>query len=83
MDNLIFTNMIPWFISSVQFSHSVMSNSLQPRRLQHARHPCPSPTPEGTQTHVHTVSDAIHPSHPLPSTSPPALNPSQHQGLFK
>ena len=30
---------------SVQFSHSVMSDSLQPHGLQHARHPCPSPTP--------------------------------------
>ena len=38
--------------------------------------------PEFTQTHVHRVSDAIQPSHPLSSPSPPALNPSQHQGLF-
>ena len=33
------------YISSVQFSHSVMSDSLQPQELQHARPPCPSPTP--------------------------------------
>ena len=39
--------------------------------------------PEFTQTHVHRVSDAIQPSHPLPSPSPPALNPSQHQSLFQ
>ena len=39
--------------------------------------------PEFTQTPVHWVSDAIQPSHPLLSPSPPALNPSQHQGLFK
>ena len=39
--------------------------------------------PESTQTHVHPVSDAIQPSHPLSSPSPLALNPSQHQGLFK
>ena len=39
--------------------------------------------PEFTQTHVHQVSDAIQPSHPLPSPSPPAPNPSQHQGLFQ
>ena len=39
--------------------------------------------PESTQTHVHWVSDAIQPSHPLSSPSPPALNLSQHQGLFK
>ena len=38
--------------------------------------------PEFTQTHVHQVSDAIQPSHPLLSSSPPALNLSQHQGLF-
>ena len=36
-----------------------------------------------TQTHVHWVSDAIQPSHPPLSPSPPALNLSQHQGLFK
>ena len=35
--------------------------------------------PEFTQTHVHRVSDAIQPSHPLSSPSPPAPNPSQHQ----
>ena len=39
--------------------------------------------PESTQTHVHWVSDAIQPSHPLSSPAPPALNLSQHQGLFK
>ena len=37
---------------------------------------------EFTQTHVHRVSDALQPSHPLSSTSPPAPNPSQHEGLF-
>ena len=39
--------------------------------------------PESTQTHVHWVGDAIQPSHPLSSPSPPAPNPSQHQGLFQ
>ena len=39
--------------------------------------------PEFTQTHVHRVSDAIQLSHPLSSPSPPAPNPSQHQGLFQ
>ena len=38
---------------------------------------------EFTQTHVHRVSDAIQPSHPLSSPSPPAANPSQHQSLFQ
>ena len=36
---------------------------------------------EFTQTHIHRVSDAIQPSHPLSSSFPPAPNPSQHQGL--
>ena len=39
--------------------------------------------PEFTQTHLHRVGDAIQPSHPLSSPSPPAPNPSQHQGLFQ
>ena len=39
--------------------------------------------PESTQTYVYRVGDAIQPSHPLSSSSPPALNLSQHQGLFK
>ena len=39
--------------------------------------------PESTQTHVHWVSDAVQPTHSLLSPSPPALNLSQHQGLFK
>ena len=39
--------------------------------------------PDPTQTHVHRVSDAIQPSNPLSSPSPPAFNLSQHQGLFQ
>ena len=39
--------------------------------------------PEFTQTHVHQVRDAIQPSHPRLSPSPPAPNPSQHQSLFQ
>ena len=70
-------------LSSVQFSRSVVSDSLRPHELQHTRPPCPSPTPRFTQTHVHRVGDAIQLSHPLLSPSPPAPNPSQHQGLFQ
>ena len=58
-----------------------MSNSLRPHQTQHTRPPCPSPTQGLTQTHVHQVSDAIEPSHPLSSPSPPAPNPSQHQNI--
>ena len=68
---------------SLQFSHSVMSNSLWSHGLKHTRLPCPSPLPELAQTHIHQVGDAIQPSHPLSSPSPPALNLSQHQGLFR
>ena len=68
--------------SSAQFSRSVMSDSLQPHGLQHARSPCHQLS-EFTQTHVHLVSDAIQPSHPVSSPSPPTFNLSQHQGLFK
>ena len=39
--------------------------------------------PEFTQTHLHWVSDAIQPSHPLSSPSPPTFNLSQYQGLFQ
>ena len=65
------------------FGHSVVSSSLQPHALQHTRLPCPSLSPELVQTHVHWVDDAIQPVHLLSSPSPPALNFSQHQGLFQ
>ena len=46
-------------------------------------HPVHHQLPEFTQTHVHRLSNAIQPSHPLSSPSPPAPNPSQHQSLFQ
>ena len=58
----------------VQFSHSVIFNSLQTRGLQHTRLPCPSQLLEPTQTHVHQVGDAIQPSHPLSTPFLPTLN---------
>ena len=68
--------------SSVQFSCSVLSDSLRSHESQHTRPPCPSPTP-GVHSNLHPLScDAIQPSHPLSSPSPPAPNPSQHQSLF-
>ena len=69
-------------IISIHFSHSVVSNSLRPHGLQHARPPCPYQLPEFTQTHAHWVSNAIQPSHSLLSPSPPTFNLSQHQGFF-
>ena len=65
------------------FSCQVVSDSLQPHGLQHARAFCPSLSPGGRQGQVHWISDAIQPSHPLSSPSPPALNLSQHQSLFQ
>ena len=70
---------------SVQFSHLVVSDSLRPHEPNHSmpglhvHHQLP----EFIQTYVHWVGDAIQPSHPLSSPSPPALNLSQQQGLFK
>ena len=67
---------------SVQFSRSLVSDSLQPHESQHARPPCPSPTP-GVHSDSRPSSDGIQPSHTLSSPSPPAPNPSQHQSLFQ
>ena len=64
-------------------SVSVVSNSLQPHELQHARPPCLSPTPGVYPNSCHWLSDAMQPSHLLSSPSPPTFNLSQHQGLFK
>ena len=74
------------YFVSVQFSHPVMSDSLQPHGLQHASLPCPSDhhqLPELAQTRVHRVGDATQLSHPLSSPSPPDFNLSQDQGLFQ
>ena len=63
-----------WYkCTSVQFSCSVVSNSLRPRGLQHTGLPVHHQLPEFTQTHVHCVGDAIQPSHPLSSPSPPSF----------
>ena len=68
---------------SVQFSHSVMSDSLRPYGLQHSRLLCPSSTPGVYSNSNHWVSDAIQSCHPLSAPSPPAFNLPQHQGLFQ
>ena len=68
---------------SLQFSCSVLSNSLQLHEPQHARPPIPPPTPGVHPNPCPLVGDAIQPSHPPLSPSLPALNLSQHQGLFQ
>ena len=73
---------VPGEVSSVQFSHSVVSNS-DPMNRSTPGFPVHHQPPEPPQTHVHHVGDAIQPSHLLLSPSPPTFNPSQHQGLFQ
>ena len=66
------------------FSCSVVSNSLRPPwTAVFQDFPVLHYLPELAQTHDHWVGDAIQPSHPLPSPSPPTFNLSQHQGLFR
>ena len=69
--------------SSVQFSRSVMSDAVRPMNCSTPRLPVHHQLQEFTQTHVHRVGNAIQPSHPLSSPSPPAPNPSQQQSLFQ
>ena len=76
----------PWIkVNSVQFSSVTQSCPTlnDPMNRSMPGLPVHHQLPEFTQTHVHWVSDAIQPSHPLFSPSPPAPNPSQHQGLFQ
>ena len=70
---------------SVQFSSVTQSCPTLCNPMNHSTPGLPvhHQLPEFTQTHVHWVSDAIQPSHPLSSPSPPASNPSQHQGFFQ
>ena len=68
--------------SSVQFSCSVVSDSLQPHGSMPG-FPVHYQLPRPSQTHVHQVSDAIQTFRPLSSPSPPAFNFSQHQDLFQ
>ena len=66
---------------SVQFSHSVMSDSLRPHGLKNIRLPVHYQITELPQTYTHQVGVAIQPSHPLSSPSPPAFNLS-HIRIF-
>ena len=72
-------------ISSIQFS-SVDQSCLtlcDPMNRNTPGLPVHHQLLEFTQTYVHRVGDAIQPSHPVSSPSPPAPNPSQHQGFFQ
>ena len=78
-----FVSVLSGMLLLLLFSEQVMSNSLQPHGLQHARPACPSPTPGACSNSYHWVSDAIQPSHPLSSPFLPTFHLSQHQGLFQ
>ena len=74
------------FVFKSQFQFSSVTQSCLPTLCDPVNRSTPGlpvhhHLPEFTQTHVHRVSDAIQPSHPLSSPSPPAPNPSQHQCL--
>ena len=73
------------FLEIIQFSSVAQScpTLCNPMNRSMPGLPVHHQLPESNQTQVHRVRDAIQPSHPLSSPSPPALNLSQHQGLFK
>ena len=75
--------LILYQVDSVQFSSVAQScpTLCDPMNRSTPGLPVHHQLPEFTQTHVHRVGDAIQPSHPLSSLSPPAPNPSQHQSL--
>ena len=77
--------LVMWRWLSVQFSSvaQLCPTLCDPMNRSMPGLPVHHQLPEFTQTHVHQVGDAIQPSHPLSSPSPPAPNLSQHQGLFQ
>ena len=74
---------MPYFKKSIVVIHSVVSDSLRPMDCSMLGFPVYHQLPKHAQTHVHQVSDANQPSHPLLSPSPPAFSLSQHQGLYQ
>ena len=90
--NIQCSKVLPFSIFSTLFLHSLPSSVqllshvqlfVTPWTMATLGLPVYHQLPESTQTHVHWVGDAIQPSYPLSSPSPPALNLSQHQGLFQ
>ena len=79
-----------WFLSFILFTSAQFISVVQscptlcnPINRSTPGLPVHHQLPEFIQTHVRRVTDAIQPSHPLSSPSPPAPNPSQHQSLFQ
>ena len=78
-------NCVHYDKNSIKFSSVAQSCRTLCNPMNHSTSGLPvhHQLPEFTQTHVHRVGNAIQPSHPLSSPSPPAPNPSQHQSLFQ
>ena len=91
MQNILALSLVEGTVNNIHHGCSVQSSSVaqscqtlcDPMDCSLPCLPVHHQLPESTQTHVHRVDDAIQPSHPLSSPSPPALNLSQHQGLFQ
>ena len=78
--------LVPWkksYDKPLLLSGSVVSNLCDPMVCSTPGFPVHHQLSELAQTHVHQVSDAIQPSHPLSSPFPPAFNLSQHWSLFQ
>ena len=73
----------PWLLSQFSSVAQLCPTLCDPTNHSTPGLPVHHQLPEFTETHVHQVSDAIQPSHPLSSPSPLAPNPSQHQSLFQ
>ena len=85
-----FNNYVTWWETAILVTHFWVSSVAQSCPTLCNPMDCSTPglpiyhqLPQLTQMHVYWVNDAIQPSHPLSSPSPPTFNHSQHQGLFK
>ena len=85
LDSILLYYIITFTLHIIQFSSVAQSCPIlcNPMNCSTPGLPVHHQLPEFNQTHVHRVGDAIQPSHPLSSPSPPAPNPSQHQSLFQ
>ena len=85
LQRVIYTHCLKLTFLSVQFSSVTQSCPTPCDTMNRSTPGLPvhHQLPEFTQTNVHWVGDAIQPSHPLSSPSPPAPNPSQHQSIFQ
>ena len=79
----VFGNIVPQLSSVQLLSPQLCPTFCRPMNCSTPGLPVHHQLPEFSPTHIHRVDDAIQPSHPLSSPSPPVPNPSQHQSLFQ